>query len=217
MKLRHHAHTVVVAAVAALAAFIIGCDDKSVDGADDSQDDAASSAGEQPISKETDPLLDSALFSANEEFALLFAEHEGSYFTKWDPEHSDSKEGLFAEGRTVSHLVLTEYRGVTFELVAQELSDADRLNGIAWRGAFYCRASATREFEDGVWTKWHSNHRASRDHRRQVGLEWPLFVILDIVFEEGDGDFPQLRRSDPREGRGYSVPPIQDILIALRG
>src|ERR1700691_3388232 len=76
--------------------------------------------------------------------------------------------------------VMRESRGVAFRVLGRRLSDADRLNGYAWRGEAVMTASASRE----SGKDWHSNeqwlHYRDADRPNAFG-DYGLFSVESEV------------------------------------
>ena len=52
---------------------------------------------------------------------------------------------------------LIEFKGGRITVVPEKVSDADRLNGVEWKGLSRFNYSAFRWRENGVWTEWEDN------------------------------------------------------------
>jgi hypothetical protein len=49
---------------------------------------------------------------------------------------------------------LTQYKGTEFDIQAQKLTEADKLNGIEWAGSVKLRSEARRTLYSSGWTEW---------------------------------------------------------------
>jgi hypothetical protein len=64
-----------------------------------------------------------------------------------------TSEGPFSKG-----WVLFELRGVKVRVDPNELTQADKLNGVEWSGTIWLQGDAVRRYrsKDGTWSKWKS-------------------------------------------------------------
>jgi len=71
------------------------------------------------------------------------------------PEALDPERNWYEDGR-LKEAWLTELRGVVFSTVPTALTQADRMNGVQWKGKTSLRASVAhyRQRDDGVWGEW---------------------------------------------------------------